>query len=1185
MDLVARVRQALSEQVVHPTEFERCACALLQSRYPGLAAVEGGHDFGRDADIYFPFGAGIGDAGARGRFLVTTGDPVANLRNGLKRMREEGLPVDLIVVACSNEINAQKRKAMDQLCAKHKVPAPEIYAQDWFASQLVHEPAWRWNLLRIAADPGALFDRPLEVLDDDAATIPLVGREGTLAALTDQVSAGRDTLLVGVPGVGKTRLTTELDRRVVYLDGTRHDRLMDELLEARPDAVVVDDAHTRLDDIGDLRRIRHRAGLSFVIIAPTWPDRADEVATALPRASRVEVDLLERVDMNTLVTSAGVTSHRARGVVLGQADGRPGWALTLCGLLAAGEGDEVATGRAHRENVERFLRRVTESRTAMDTLACVAALKVVTAEMLYALAPLVGEPPAVMSGLMDRLARNGLVDGAGGAWRLQPALCAPLVAQWFFTPPAQRPWSTLSEAFPQLAPELVSSLLQAASISGSRAAREEAEFWIRGLPEPSEWDSGTFARVSEYAQLDARAAQYAVAAARTVLATPRRAQRQWGVLSDPAGHAAARQLIQSAQRFLLPDAVTGLLDLAVGDHRPRHSTPEHPARVLCDIASSIDPDFGTSIKPRKLLLRQVLGWLRTHREPPHWLVATEVLAGIFTPDASGNWTDPGAPNTITISSGIDAAEHLDQLVALWEEEVSAALGTAETQDSPGQCPAAALVPLLDLAFDWLHLGEGTSTGNSAPTEEQRRAGADGGTRMFTTLYPLLTISPGLSLRARRAIAALNDPDNIIQGIPLIPVDQDLDTFAGSGWWTARNPSDTAQQQHSLSVDALAMKIVDLGPQVGTARFCELTEESVLAGDTNSGILVAQQMTSLLGNPSDWYAAAAESGNLLLLRIVLGQWLQSGPATVPAAVLEESLQSPHLRASVMSAVLGRAQADASTELVIAAMTQQDVGVLEWLYDRSEPDEVLRQLLLHTAAAIAATTAVGFAEGQVHGPPLPDAWRPAWRRAVQHMRVDELPHHSRWRASQLLQHLAQNDPDLFEAWFTERLHEMTRQGYLTPLEPRGCEAHLADLPQPHRRRLTLLCAGLPRIGPSPLVHSIGADRELAEQMLGEGEVTTEQLREALWGQRNDILESLGPLLLEQGVPADHLAATVAQYETRWGHDSAWRQELIEYFTTLPSRAPALTAVAAAGRAQQETLLREALHKERAERIRGD
>ncbi|MEU4006834.1 hypothetical protein AB0F32_30700 [Streptomyces albidoflavus] len=99
MNLPARVRQALGE-AVHPGKFEQCACALLKSRYPGLSAVEEGHDFGRDADIYFPFDGDTLDA--RGRLMVTTGDPVANVRNGLRRMQVEGLRVDLVVVACSN---------------------------------------------------------------------------------------------------------------------------------------------------------------------------------------------------------------------------------------------------------------------------------------------------------------------------------------------------------------------------------------------------------------------------------------------------------------------------------------------------------------------------------------------------------------------------------------------------------------------------------------------------------------------------------------------------------------------------------------------------------------------------------------------------------------------------------------------------------------------------------------------------------------------------------------------------------------------------------------------------------------------------------------------------------------------------------------------------------------------------
>ncbi|MEV6753147.1 hypothetical protein [Streptomyces sp. NPDC051214] len=711
MDLVARVRRALGEQAIHPTEFERCACALLQSQYPGLSAVEGGHDFGRDADIYFPWGSH--DVDARGRLLVTSGDPVANLRRGLRRMHEENVQADLIVMACSQPVDATRRASLDRLCTERDLPKPHVYAQDWFATRLAKEPSWRFSLLGIKGELGALLDRPLDLPEDLADRTDFLGREADLTTLAEAVAQGHDVVLVGVPGVGKTRLTTELEGQVAYLEQAQAERILDELLEARPAAVVVDDAHIRLDEMRVLRRARQRVEHAFAIVASTWPDRADEVGAALPGHLRVDVDLLERSDMNRLVTSLGVTGHRARQVVLDQAVGRPGWALTLCEMFAKGEGEQVASGAAHLENVERHLRRITESETAVDTLACVAALGGASAEALYALAPLVGEPPARMSSLMERLARNGLVETVNGVWRLQPALRASLIAKWFFTQPACRPWSTLWAAFPDRHRDLASAVIAAAQVSASPDARMAADAWAHTLPAPTYWDTGTFAVVSEYARLDLRAAQFAVAQARTVLASPRETEQLYGITVDPQGDAAARQLAQSAAQYLLPEAVTGLLDLAVGDDRPRHSTAEHPLRVLCDVANVIDPDFGTTFEIRALLLRPVLEWLRTHRAAPHWAVASEVLASIFAVETSGNWTDPGDPNTVTLARGVESADNLTRLISLWKE-VGPTLTESEVQDGLSSAPAA-VVPLLELAGSWARLGEGFVPHNGEPS--------------------------------------------------------------------------------------------------------------------------------------------------------------------------------------------------------------------------------------------------------------------------------------------------------------------------------------------------------------------------------------------------------------------------------------------------------------------------------------
>jgi hypothetical protein len=59
---------------------------LLQAVYPGLSAVEGGHDFGRDGDIYFTI-EGSGGRLRIGRLLATIDDPRENARSGLSRIR------------------------------------------------------------------------------------------------------------------------------------------------------------------------------------------------------------------------------------------------------------------------------------------------------------------------------------------------------------------------------------------------------------------------------------------------------------------------------------------------------------------------------------------------------------------------------------------------------------------------------------------------------------------------------------------------------------------------------------------------------------------------------------------------------------------------------------------------------------------------------------------------------------------------------------------------------------------------------------------------------------------------------------------------------------------------------------------------------------------------------------------
>ncbi|MBQ1076694.1 ATP-binding protein [Micromonospora sp. C31] len=1180
MDLVARLLNTLANQPVHPAEFERCACALLQPRYPGLSAVEGGHDFGRDADIYFPFGSG--DTCSRGRLLVTTGDPAANLRTGLRRMREEGLSVALVVIACIRAVSARERATLDDICAEYDLDPPHVYARDWLVAALVRDPVWRQRLLGIAGELGALVDRPLEMLEQATVSVALVGRDIELSMLRNVIADGKDAVVSGVPGVGKTRVLAELDRSVVFLEQAEPGRVIDHLLLRSPSAVVIDDAHTRVDELRVLRRARLQEGLSYSIIASTWPTMFDAVGEELPGAETVPIELLELADMNSLVESVGVTAYRARQIVLRQAEGRPGWALALCELFAKGAGYDVVSGVAHLANVERFLRRATESEIALDALACMAALGHIPVEMLHKLAPLLGVPPAELVGLMNRLSRNGLVDQAGGGWSVQASLRAPLVARWFFTDPPGRPWSTLHAAFPDRSLNLAGAVVAAAH-TGSAAARSAAETWVTSLPESASWDTAIFRVVSEYSTLDESAALCAVKHARTALAAPRETVRIGEVSLDPVGDAAATLLTRAARGWLLPEAVAGLLDLAVGDNRLRHQTPAHPLRVLGDLARHVDPDYGTAVEIRERLLDGALGWLTENAEPHRWTVAAELLAAVFSVEASGSWTELGAPYTITVSQGIENARHLARLRAMWER-VAEAVSADQKSELP-RCPPEALRSLLDLAGEWLRLGMGFSFGQTEPTDKQKQIAADGGREILESLRPALQRVPGLALRAQRLVFDLEQrgqtTGDLIQAFEL---DSDLEDLVGRHDPYLADDLEAALQERGAATDALARRLAALGPALGTARFIGLLQQEGLAVEHPSGGWIAERIKQHMGDPAAWYHAAAAAGEPSLLRAATERCLAENPDTLPEAAIAGALRDSKLRPAVISAMLARSEVDDLAELVIGDLRAEDAPMLRRLFTRDAPDDVLHQLLLHPIPAIAGATAMSFGVGQKHGPALPEQWRPEWEEAIRHLRAEDLDTHGKWRTGELLKHLAEHEPDLFEAWFERQFDEADEKRFISAPEPRGCERLLGKLPQPHRERLARRCAGRPWIGKSLLTYLVGRDQELAERLLDDRTVTLDGLLEVVLGERNQTLEEIGPLLLERGVAPQRIAATAGGLVSGWGPESAKHQEIFEYFSGLGERVPALAPVGEAGCIQQATLRERAEARERQERVRG-
>jgi hypothetical protein len=142
------------------------------------------------------------------------------------------------------------------------------------------------------------------------------------------------------------------------------------------------------------------------------------------------------------------------------------------------------------------------------------------------------------------------------------------------------------------------------------------------------------------------------------------------------------------------------------------------------------------------------------------------------------------------------------------------------------------------------------------------------------------------------------------------------------------------------------------------------------------------------------------------------------------------------------------------------------------------------------------------------------------------------------------------------------------------------------QRHRERLAHRYAELPtpRIGHTLLKYPIGSDRELAERLASEQVVTGDDLLDAILGQRNAILEQLGPLLLQLGVAPDAIAAMAGVTLPRIGPESATHAQTFKYFESLAQRVPSLMPVARAFTAQQAEHQQRTTEHKRQERLRG-
>lgn len=1148
MDLNARITAKL-DAGIDAYVFERCALTLMADQYKNVVPIEGGSDGGRDGDVIAPI---ADEPDSRGRILVTTGESLSNLKSSHKTWKKfqdagETFRVDQLIMVTSKSLSDTKRRNIESYCRNHGLPVPHIYSRQWLVDSLRRAPELRVELTGIKGRLEALTTRA----PGAPTSTSLFGRDEELECLRAAAALKTDVLLSGVPGVGKSRLLSELEGSVHFVDALARDHLVDDLFAMDPSVVVLDDAHLNLELLERLVSIRSKEQLGFTIVAATWPGTQAPVDALLNHPARVEVEGLARAELDQMIQELGVRGYRARELVLEQSDGRPGWAVMLARLVVDRAGEDLATGQSLLDQVARLATSIAGSAVLNDALACIAALGAATLEDIEVISKHAAAPYADLIAWLEATAQGGLVERAGDRWSVLAPLRSLIVASTFFGARKRRSWDSFSSQFPD-DERLDQTVLHVASRVPDSTARGLADAWFDNLSGKNP-DEFPLSLVEVYSRIDRIAADRAATLARAVLDAPREPQfLHGGVTYDPVGTAAMKILRTAFRQTCSREAAHGLLNIAIDDDRPRHQHPEHPMRIIQDMAHYLDPDFGPLDDLRGRVLTYTLEWFDENPNEAHWQVLAEVARYVFDPSVEGTWSDPGSHLAITMSRGVMTPGAMDSLFALWDEIDSRVCG-----EWAACIPHRAAAQLCEIFETWSALAAGvTGAGVAAITEHKGRA-TRGAELVFGTLRALAQVFPAVPIRVNKRLDLVSKWDGSALSLEKLPIGDDrLARFVG-----AREPYDDIDVWMSNRREqqvSLAQELDKLTAMEGVAEYQRLVVEASVLRGGHEGDGFAGVLADSVSDSGAWLEAAIEAHVRPLVAPLVVKARADG--TEVGDLVGSALEVPELRSSVLRAITQEeGELDDLVRTVVNGLSDDDVLLIGDLWIREPATPILRELLVHKRPAIRALAAVSFGEGACHGPMLPDALRPAWRAALVEAVPDQLPQHSQWRLNEILKHAVTTDPRLCADWFIAN----AKDGEFSLHAHRPVESFtgvLRAIPRDQKRRIVTT------LGTEPLISSgfagdvLGTDADLAKELLAEGVVDGPALLRSLSGDRDHTVEALAPALVAAHVPA-HRILDFALSSRGWvGAESDAIQEDLNYFAKLRERRPELAELCA-------------------------
>lgn len=1035
--LFRAILSRLGEQVDDKL-FQLFAVDVVRQDFPSAVPVLGGADAGLD-------GAVASHEGPRVPIIATTSDRVLdNVRRNLASYESAWRAFGGgVVVVTSAELSPRREKHVFDAVAATGFRILQLYQRHAVAVRLYHSPHWRNELLGIPGNPPALSQispRPVAV-----PGLPLVGRDAALSWLGE--SAG-DRLLVGLPGSGKTALLERLmrDEAAYFVTVADAGQIADGVRELTPTALVVDDAHARIDVLTEVIRVRSLTGATFDIIATAWKGFADQIRGNLQLASTQlhELALLSRTHVAEVIKNLGIGGPDwLIASLLDQADGRVGLAVTLARLCLLGDVREVALGDALLRSVRSW-----GAQMGADAVPWLAPFAVAgrAGLALDEVARALGHSTLDLHEKLFRIGSTGVIRPRTSSEGRQMIVVEPetlrasLVRTVYFGPGATLdpdPILNLVRAPCEAARTLIGAQHQ-----GARIPQEVVEGLLGQCGDEETWGA--------YAWLGPREAAWALDQRPSFLA----------------------RIAHAALAHIPERAVAALLDLAVGDDRALNSHPDHGLRVLHDWVKDSGRSGGKGVEQRRALVSGILSW--AGHEPKRASLAQRALLLALDPKVERYRPDPVDDASLRIEWGVLAKDCLLEVVQLWGVVVEFLRAQREVEWRE----------LLEHCNRWIYLGDPHGV-----SDEVAAAVAPLVQQMIDDVVSLAQGHPGViaellrhaSLR-RYHIAQAEDP----VFVTLFPV-------IDSRRW----------RQHELaSVEralALAESWSSLDPVEVLTDVARCQREASAAGITYPDLtaLVLARIAKVTEEPLAWLDAAFQVplspgseqpflGEVLRQRVA--GWQER---------LNTLLGDPRRAiAAAATAICVDDLPDALVQRCIEAIAANpDVVQTAWLREQI-PLAYRRPLLASSDPGVLTAAVVGewWCRKEGHGRPELDE---AWRAAVLHVPPEEYE----------IKEILEAEPGLASRWLTVQAAESeaylahaAREAILTALrqvEPTEWPDHIEAWERRGgiRPLLTDLIDGKPELYTAVLAEPRLSEYHLAGVMGEPGPVWVERVRLAL------------------------------------------------------------------------------------------